>query len=91
MLKRFGERWAFGASMTVFICIVAFFAFAFSLVAAGPVMEALQPFLGEFSEQGWENSVIPTGLILGPFFIGWGMEHSPTPDYEIKRDLSDLG
>jgi hypothetical protein len=42
VLKRFSERWAFGASISVFICIVVFFAFAFSLIAAGIVMEILQ-------------------------------------------------
>jgi hypothetical protein len=75
----------------VFICIVVFFAFAFSLIAAGIVMEILQLILGEFSEQAWEDAIIPTLLILGPFFVAWGMEHAPTPDYEIKHDVSELG
>jgi hypothetical protein len=90
VLKRFGERWTFGASVTVFICIVAFFAFAFSLIAAGIMMEILQLIFGEFSEQGWENAIISTLFILGPFFVAWGMEHAPTPDYEIKHDLSEM-
>lgn len=88
MLKQFGERWAFGASMGVFVCIVLFFAFAFSLIAAGLLMEILQLFLGEFSEQGWENAILPTVVVLGPFFLGWGMQHAPMPDYDLKGDLS---